>query len=358
MTPEFGAASQLEKIDMLDFADFVAINKFDRKGAADALRDVRKQVQRNREAFGSAPDEMPVFGTIAARFNDDGVTALYQALAPRLRRAGPARSTPARCRRSATRHSDAPDADRAAARARATSPRSPRPCAATSSAARAQATLARERAAAARQPTRMLQGGKPTSAPTPPTPSIDLADEREARARRATRSKLLEMWPDMQQGLRGRRVRREDPRQGDPHRARRTRSLSGTQDPQGRAAALRGRRRDPAAGCCWRTCRAASRTPPACSRSSARTRTRRACSPARATPFRTNRRFKLLSDGMPAKRLSTAFDSVTLYGNDPDRAARHLRQGRQLRRVDRDARRHEGAVLGLRPVRPERPRCR
>jgi methylmalonyl-CoA mutase len=79
MTPEFGAASQLEKIDMLDFADFVAINKFDRKGAEDALRDVRKQVQRNREAFRQKPDEMPVYGTVAARFNDDGVTALYQA---------------------------------------------------------------------------------------------------------------------------------------------------------------------------------------------------------------------------------------------------------------------------------------
>src|SRR5919197_1148746 len=80
MTPEFGAASQLEKIDMLDFADFVAINKFDRRGADDALRDVRKQVQRNRQAFGQKPEQMPVFGTIAARFNDDGTTALYHAL--------------------------------------------------------------------------------------------------------------------------------------------------------------------------------------------------------------------------------------------------------------------------------------
>ena len=84
MTPEYGAASQLEKIDMLDFAEFVAINKFDRKGAADALRDVSKQVQRNREAFTMPPDRMPVFGTMASRFNDDGVTALYQALKPRL----------------------------------------------------------------------------------------------------------------------------------------------------------------------------------------------------------------------------------------------------------------------------------
>ncbi|HOG04510.1 MAG TPA: cobalamin-dependent protein, partial [Accumulibacter sp.] len=88
MTPEFGAASQLEKIDMLDFADFVAINKFDRKGAEDALRDVRKQYQRNHEAFSQSPDEMPVFGTMAARFNDDGVTGLYQAIVPRLQALG------------------------------------------------------------------------------------------------------------------------------------------------------------------------------------------------------------------------------------------------------------------------------
>ena len=88
MTPEFGAASQLEKIDMLDFADFVAINKFDRKGAPDALRDVRKQFQRNRERCKDAPEAMPVFGTMASRFNDDGVTALYQAIAAALAEKG------------------------------------------------------------------------------------------------------------------------------------------------------------------------------------------------------------------------------------------------------------------------------
>jgi methylmalonyl-CoA mutase len=80
MTPEFGAASQLEKIDMLDFADVVAINKFERRGARDALRDVGRQLVRNREAFGKKPEDMPVFGTSAATFNDDGVTALYQHL--------------------------------------------------------------------------------------------------------------------------------------------------------------------------------------------------------------------------------------------------------------------------------------
>jgi methylmalonyl-CoA mutase len=88
MTPEFGAQSQLEKIDMLDFADVVAINKFDRNGAADAYRDVCKQVQRNRGAFTKDPVSMPVFGTIASRFNDDGMTALYQEIMGQLQQHG------------------------------------------------------------------------------------------------------------------------------------------------------------------------------------------------------------------------------------------------------------------------------
>ncbi|VEN72928.1 Isobutyryl-CoA mutase / P-loop GTPase [Candidatus Desulfarcum epimagneticum] len=80
MTSEFGSASQLEKIDMLDFADIVVINKFEKRGGEDALRDVRKQVQRNHGLFDRAPKDMPVYGTIASKFNDDGVTGLYQGL--------------------------------------------------------------------------------------------------------------------------------------------------------------------------------------------------------------------------------------------------------------------------------------
>ena len=116
MTPEFGAASQLEKIDMLDFADAVAINKFDRRGGADALRDVRRQVARERP-------EVPVFGTIASRFNDDGVTALYQHL-----RSGARPRRPACWHRVAHRRVDRLDRRRAPGRVSATWPRSPTPC--------------------------------------------------------------------------------------------------------------------------------------------------------------------------------------------------------------------------------------
>ncbi len=78
MTPEFGAPSQLEKIDMLDFADVISINKFDKRGAVDALRDVRKQYQRNHQRWHDPLEEMPVFGTIASQFNDPGTNALYR----------------------------------------------------------------------------------------------------------------------------------------------------------------------------------------------------------------------------------------------------------------------------------------
>ena len=78
MTPEFGAPSQLEKIDMLELADVIAINKFDRRGAEDALRDVRRQWARGHDAFSTDPEDLPIFGTIASRLNDNGVTALYQ----------------------------------------------------------------------------------------------------------------------------------------------------------------------------------------------------------------------------------------------------------------------------------------
>lgn len=84
MTPEYGAASQLEKIDMLDFADVIALNKFDKRGGLDALRDVKKQYQRNHQLWGKKPDDMPVFGTIASQFNDPGTNQLYKQLIDRV----------------------------------------------------------------------------------------------------------------------------------------------------------------------------------------------------------------------------------------------------------------------------------
>ena len=80
MTPEYGAATQLEKIDMLDFADVIALNKFDKRGALDALRDVRKQYQRNHNLWETAVDDMPVHGTIASQFNDPGMNSLYKVI--------------------------------------------------------------------------------------------------------------------------------------------------------------------------------------------------------------------------------------------------------------------------------------
>jgi methylmalonyl-CoA mutase len=80
MTPEYGAATQLEKIDMLDFADIIAINKFDKRGSMDALRDVKKQYQRNHKLFEQDADTMPVYGSIASQFNDPGANSLYKAL--------------------------------------------------------------------------------------------------------------------------------------------------------------------------------------------------------------------------------------------------------------------------------------
>jgi methylmalonyl-CoA mutase len=85
MTPEYGAATQLEKIDMIDYADLIAINKFDKRGALDALRDVRKQYQRSHGLWSVPLETMPVFGTIASQFNDEGTNALYRALIERAR---------------------------------------------------------------------------------------------------------------------------------------------------------------------------------------------------------------------------------------------------------------------------------
>ena len=317
MTPEFGAASQLEKIDMLDFADFVAINKFDRKGAQDALRDVRKQYQRNRELWKSAPDGMPVFGTMAARFNDDGVTALYQALAARLAANG-LKLGPARLAAVTTRHSTGRNTIVPGARVRY--------LAEIAEALRAyhrwaqeQSRIARERqqlAAARALLAARATPGKDAAGDATSVALASLQAEHEAKLDPRAR-KLLDMWPQTRAAYAGDeyvvKIRDREIRT-----ALTTTTLSGTRI---RKVALP-RYEDDGEVLRWQLTENVPGSFPFTAGVFAFKRENE--DPTRmfageGDPFRTNRRFHLLADGMPSKRLSTAFDSVTLYGNDPDR---------------------------------------
>ena len=310
MTPEFGAASQLEKIDMLDFAEFVAINKFDRKGSLDALRDVAKQVQRNKEAWTTPADQMPVFGTMAARFNDDGVTALYQALKPRLAALGlelGEGSLPRVDVRHSTNQTPVVPAARTRYLAEITDTVRD-----YKKRGHEQATLAREiqqlRAAAA-----MLTAGKPDKARAAEA-AIDLAVHRE-QIQEPSAKKLLAQWPEMQQAYAGDeyvvKIRDKEIRTQLT-----TKSLSGTTV---RKVCLP-KYEDHGEILKWLILDNVPGSYPYTAGTFAFKREGE--DPTRmfageGDPFRTNTRFKLLSSGMPAKRLSTAFDSVTLYGNDP-----------------------------------------
>jgi methylmalonyl-CoA mutase len=311
MTPEFGAASQLEKIDMLDFAEFVAINKFDRKGAADALRDVAKQVQRNQEAWGRRPEEMPVFGTMAARFNDDGVTALYQALKPRLASLGVGLKD-GRLPVVDVRHStnQAPVVPAARTRYLAEISDTVR---GYKKRAGEQARLARE-IQQLKEAARMLKVDKPDRAPAAEA-ALDLSAQRKARMDKDALH-LLAQWPQMQQAYAGDeyvvKIRDKEIRT-----ALTSKSLSGTTIRKvclptwvDHGEILKWLMLDNVPGSYPYTAGTFSFK-------------RENEDPTRmfageGDAFRTNTRFKLLSSGMAAKRLSTAFDSVTLYGNNPD----------------------------------------
>ncbi len=311
MTPEFGAASQLEKIDMLDFAEFVAINKFDRKGAADALRDVAKQFQRNQEAWSTPPEQMPVFGTMAARFNDDGVTTLYQAMKPRLAALGLKLNDEGLLPVANVRHSTNQTPIVPAARTRYLAEISDTVRGYKQQAVQ-QARLAREiqqlRAAAV-----MLREAKPDKARASEA-ADDLAAQREANLTPHA-TKLLAQWPVMQAAYAGNeyvvKIRDKELRTSLI-----TTSLSGTPI---RKVSLP-QYEDHGEILKWLMLDNVPGSYPYAAGTFAFKRENE--DPTRmfageGDAFRTNRRFKLLSEGMPAKRLSTAFDSVTLYGNDP-----------------------------------------
>jgi isobutyryl-CoA mutase len=305
MTPEFGAATQLEKIDMLDLADVVAINKFERRGGADALRDVSRQLVRNREAFGARPEDMPVFGTSAATFNDNGVTALYQHLSGLLREKGLPLGEgvlPAATGRTSTEV------------------RAVIPPARIGYLAEIAATVhgyheqtAREAEAARRLQRLTAVAGELEGDPRQAV--AELADQaREDLSRDSQR--LLEGWPATVEAYSGdEQVVRIRDRELRTRLTRET--LSGSRVPRvalprftDHGELLRFLREENLPG---RFPFTAGVFP----------FKREGEDPARmfageGDPFRTNRRFKLLAEGNEATRLSTAFDSVTLYGRDPD----------------------------------------
>ncbi len=304
MTPEFGAASQLEKIDMLDFADVVAINKFERRGAADALRDVARQLIRNRGAFGTRPEDMPVFGTSAATFNDDGVTALYHHLTGLLATHGLALDDgvlPAAAGQASTPAAQIIPPARAGCLAE---------IAATVRGYHAQ--TAAQAGAVRRVQQLAAVAGELTGEPAEAVAGLL---ERARRDVTAASAALIEQWPTVVAAYSG-----EEQVTAIRDKELRTRlareSLSGNRIPRvalpryaDHGELLMFLRNENLPGYFPFTAGVFPFK-------------REGEDPARmfageGDPFRTNRRFRLLASGSEATRLSTAFDSVTLYGRDP-----------------------------------------
>jgi methylmalonyl-CoA mutase len=309
MTPEFGAQSQLEKIDMLDFADVVAINKFDRKGSEDAYRDVCKQVQRNRSAFAQPIEEMPVFGTIAARFNDDGTTALYQEVQARLGEIGLADSA-ALLPRVSTRKATAATVIVPAERVRylaeiADTVRD------YQRHALQQVRVARERQQLIETRRMLVEQGTINDHEV-----LDKLIEIREQSLDGSSHKLLEQWPAVRESYSGdeyvQQVRGREIRTGLKYK-----TLSGSSIPKVSLPDYE----DHGTLLKWLLLENLPGSFPFTAGVFAFKRegedpTRMFAGEGDA--FRTNRRFRELSEHYAAKRLSTAFDSVTLYGCDPD----------------------------------------
>ncbi len=299
MTPEFGAPSQLEKIDMLDFADAIAINKFERRGAQDARRDVARQVLRNRAEFGASWEDMPVFGTSAARFDDDGVTALYQYLKELLTEHG-LPEFESRLPTVATKTST--DVASVLPRGRE------RYLAEIAERVRGYRVRTAEQVEAVRdwdhvRHTNALVGTL-----------NDLEADKAAMIDPDVRA-ALDSWPSTRQAYSGQELV-YTVRGREIHTPLTRETLSGSLV---RRVALPP---DDEPGAVVRFLRSENLPGYFPFTAGVFPVKRSGEAPARmfageGDPARTNRRFHLLSEGQPATRLSTAFDSVTLYGRDP-----------------------------------------
>jgi isobutyryl-CoA mutase len=307
MTPEFGAASQLEKIDMLDFADAVAINKFERRGAEDARRDVARQLMRNREAFGSSWEDMPVYGTSAARFADDGVTALYLNLRDLLVEKG---------LDVAGGQLDAVDTHQPTDLATVVPPARVRYLSEIAETIRTYHHETDQQAAIARRAQHLRTAAAMLTAEGSDANAVEAllaAQEAELNPQVAA---LLEQWPSVREQYAADElvVKIRD----NELRTQLWRStLSGSRFPRVSLP------RTEDAGDLVQYLREENVPGSFPYTAGVFPFKREGEAPARmfageGDPFRTNRRFHLLAEGQPATRLSTAFDSVTLYGRDPN----------------------------------------
>lgn len=309
MTPEYGAATQLEKIDMLDFADVIALNKFDKRGGLDALRDVRKQYQRNHQRWDSPLEEMPVFGTIASQFNDPGMNRLYRAILSTLEE-----------KTGAQFASQLETSAEQSEKVYIIPPNRTRYLSEIAETNRAYDKRVREQVAIAEVAGSFATLAKHyQDAPaSPETAGLDFAKNVQTQLRRldADAQAILENWEATLQNYRNPeyvyKVRDKEIRV-KTH----TTSLSGNAIPKvavprylGWGDRLRWAMQENFPGEFPYTAGVFPFK-------------REGEDPTRmfageGGPERTNRRFHYVSKGLPAKRLSTAFDSVTLYGEDPD----------------------------------------
>ena len=314
MTSEFGAATQLEKIDMLDFADLVVINKFEKRGGEDAVRDVRKQVQRNQKLWDMDPEDMPVFGTIASKFNDDAVTALYHAIIDKA-----AEKTAAKFKASLPR----PQIKTSSSKTIIIPPERIRYLSEITDTVRNYHEQTGAQAQNLRKVWHLKETSEAIGANDEPEDSLELLSKLKDEIKKAEATLKKETLDSIEEWEKIKESYSKDElvyqvRDQEIRVPLYTESLSHTRIPK----IVLPKFEDPAEIYRWmREENVSGRFPftagvfPLKRADEEPTR----MFAGEGDPARTNQRFKMLSADYEAKRLSTAYDSVTLYGCDPDK---------------------------------------